>query len=895
MKITDRILRQLGVSFVAEQAGISEFRLNANSMKILLVPDPSARAVCVVQHVNVGSRHEGAGNTGYSHLLEHMLFKGTPSRNAARGNSYDDLMKRLGGIYNATTSVDRTNYFAKVPSAFLGEYLGHEADRLRNAIITDEDLRTEMPVVVDEFDIGENDPDQVTEKLLNATAFTEHPYKVDTIGSRSEVMQVTAASLKERLYEVYYHPNNVTLILVGGFDVAEALGLIVKHYGNIPPSPRPIPAMYTVEPQQFGERRFVISKPGDLPRVVMAFHVPQADHEDTPAVAALATMLGGTPASRLYRKLVNTGLASAAYSYAREAHDPGLFQVYAKLNPGVKPKTVERIILAEIDRMCNKLVGKAELARTKVQNLAGTVHLRANSLRFAQQLSEQEAVADWRWGANYDAAFDGLTAERIREVAQRYLHADNRTVGYFLPKAAAPAPTPKPEDSTPAPTPEPQQTPTPAPAPGKAKGNTGTASFAEQVKKVVLPNGLTVLLLPTQTESAIGVHLALSAGRSYAPADKRLVSGMVAQMLPMGSKKYSKARIAEMTSEMLVKFGFNESAFRSELATHVVPADMPRFLDLLSDVLVNPLFREDELELLKTSLAAELEEAAIDPGSRATLALRQAFYAQAAAFGAQSIEEQAKLLPTVTVDELRAFHAKFYSPKGAVLALVGKFDTDAMLATLTAKFGAWTGEDVPAPVAVSSGSPAAKAVNINIEGKDNLTILVGLPADISVHSPEYLAAMLANKALGGDTLTSRLGKEIREKRGLTYGITSRFADPTVEGGLWVVSMTTNAGKLSEALPLIRQIVEEYAREGIGEAELEQEREAMINAFALNLDAPVSIASQIAQCELTGRGVATLDTYEARAKAVTKADVDAVIRKCFRIGDAVTVVAGTLPA
>lgn len=898
MRPTDRILRQLGVSFVAEQGGVIEYRLNANSLKILLAPDPSARVVAVVQHVNVGSRHEGAGNTGYSHLLEHMLFKGTPTYSVARGNSYDDFMKRLGGVYNATTSLDRTNYYAKVPSAYLDQYLAYEADRLRNAIIIDEDLTTEMPVVVDEFDIGENDPDEVTEKMLNATVFTEHPYKIDTIGSRSEVMKVTAASLRERLYDIYYWPNNTTVIIVGGFDVAEALGSVVRHYGEIPPSPRPIPVPFTVEPPQQGERRFVINKPGDLPRVVMGFHVPQADHEDTHAIDALAAILGGGAASRLYRKLVNAGLASKVGSYSRHSHDPGVFKVYAKLTPGTKPRTVERIILNEIARISERLVTKAELERTMVQNRAGTVHLRANRLGFASSISEHEAAADWRWGENYDAAFEEVTRERIREVAQRYLHVDNRSVGYFIPTNA-------PAEAEPEPTPAPS---TPKSEPNgnggtgsgdatKGGGSKGPSNFADQVKKVVLTNGLTVMLMPTEVESAIGVSFATRAGESYAPADKRLVARMVSQMLTEGSQKYSKARIAELTSEMLVRLQFRASAFRTEMTTHVVPDDLPRFMDLLSDIVRQPLFAQAEVDLLKTNLAAELEEAAIDPHTRAFTALTQAFYAPGCAHYSDSIDTLATRLPAITAEDLRAFHSRFYSPKGTVLVLVGKFDADAMLKTIESKFGSWTGEDVPAPVAVTFGSLSQERRNIgiNIEGKDNLTILVGIPVEVSVNAPDFTAAFLANKALGGDTLNARLGKEIREKRGLTYGVTSGLVDPTVGGGLWLVEMTTNAGKIGQAVPLIGAVTKEFASNGIGEQELELERAGMINAFAMSLDTPADIARTLAGYEVTGRGVAAVDTYEQRVLAVTKADVDAAVRKYFRVDDAATVIAGTLPA
>ncbi len=866
MKISDTILKQLGISFVAQQGSLIEYRLDANGMKIVLAPDPTARIVAVVQHYNVGSRHEGAGNTGYSHLLEHMLFKGTPTFNAAKGNSYDDFMKRMGGVYNATTWLDRTNYFAKVPSAFLEQYLAYEADRMRNAIIIDADLATEMPVVVDEFDIGENDPDQILDKQLDATVFTEHPYKVSTIGARSEVMKVTAAALKEKLYEVYYHPNNSTLIIVGGFDVLQALGYVVRHYGKIRPSKHVIPVPFTVEPKQFGERRFVVSKAGDLPRVMMGFHVPCARHEDKIVIAALTSILSGSRASRLHQKLVNSGLVSAVEASSHDTHDAGVFKVYAKLTPGTKPQLVEKIILAELARVADTLVTKSELDRAKTQNRNGTVHLRTNKLKWASSISENEACADWQWGESYDNRFELVTAEQMREVAQRYLTVENRTVGYFLPKAeTAPVVT--------------------APKPTTFEGRT---------VKTVLTNGLTVLLMPTDVESAIGLSFTTRAGSVYAPADKGVVAHMVAKLLTEGSNKYSKKRIAELSAEMLVQLRFGAGTFRSDLSTHVVPADLTRFLDLLSDVLRNPLFRQDELNLLKTTIGAELEEDAMDPADRAATALTQALYPEGSPFRGDSVAIRAAQTAGVTVDDLRAFHAAYYSPKATVLTLVGKFDPAVVLKTIESKFGKWEGGDVAAPQAVHGINPTSQSINVNIVGKDNLTTLVGVPVQLSVTSADYLAAAVANKALGGDTLSARLGKEIREKRGLTYGVSCSLGDAWVEGGLWAVRMTTSGANLGQAVPLISQLVAEFVRDGIGEAELELERAGLINAFVMSLDAPVDIARTITMYEASGRGVAAMDSYEQRAMAVTKADVDAALRKHFRITDAVTVIAGTLP-
>ncbi len=881
--------RRFGITFVRKHAGICEFRLNSNSLRIILAVDPSARVAAVVQHIRVGSRHEGAGNTGYSHLLEHENFKDTDIYKQALGNSYVQFMKLMGGNYNATTSADRTNYYAVVPSAFLRQYLAYEANRLRNVNLTDDDLRTEMPVVLDEFDIGENNPDRVLQKLLMATMFTEHPYKGSTIGSRSEVIKVTAKALKERLYDLYYHPNNTTLIIVGGFDTATVLKDIAELYGEIPPSAQPIPEPYTVEPEQFGERRFQINKPGDLPRLMLGFHVPEAKHEDSYALQALALILGGGQSSRLFRKLVNQGLASAAGCGSQLSHDPGAFLFYAKLTPGTKPSLVEKIFLEEVERISRKLVSKRELQQVMELNRNGTILLRANNLQFALSISAHEANADWLWGEEWDANFERVTRESIIAVAAKYLKASNRTVGYFLPSeqqsADKHAPIQQPLFVVPKAVPvseRPLLLLTPQPA---------TSSYENDVKKLVLPNGFTIMLLPTTT-AAVGVSLALNAG-SHCDSSNRMVAFMVAAMLTEGSAKYSKAQIANLATRMGQGLAFSSDAFRTVSST-LVPSKLGEFLDLLADTLRQPLFREPELELLKKNMLASLSEAAKNPDARAATALRQSVYAPESPFYALSVEEKVSQIQAVTVADLRAFHQAFYGPKDAVLTLVGKFNGAAMFTLIKSKFGTWTGGVSRAePLLAVLPPEQARRINVQIDGKDNLTILFACPIDLLTTAPDYLAAVIANKALGGDTLNSRLGREVRERQGLTYGISSGLGDTSFGGALWTVRMTTNRDKVERAITLIAMVVNSFVLEGISEAELASEKIGLNTSFDMQLDNTLSIAATITNFAHSKRGLAAIDAYQSKLAAVTKEEVNIAIGKYFRADKALTVVAGSL--
>lgn len=908
--------------FVRESGGIFEYRLRSNQLKILLAPDPSARVVAIVQHVRVGSRHEGAGNTGYAHLTEHEMFKGSVKFNKQLGNDFDWFMKFMGGNFNATTGQDRTNYFALVPSAYLRQYLAYEADRLVNAFITDADLRTEMPVVSDEFGIQASEPDSMLSKLLMSTMFTEHPYKGSVIGSLSDIQHVTAEALKSRFYNVYYRPNNVTLIVAGGFDRDEALSDIIELYGKIPPSRKPIPQPHTVEPPQFGERRFVINKPGDLPRLIIGFHIPQADHPDTHALQALSSILGAGPASRLHRKLVNTGLASIAYSHSGLSHDPTVFEIYAKLTLGTKTDAVERIILAEIKRISEKLVSQRELRMVRDLNRSGTVLQRANPLRFAKSISEAEAFADWNWAEQFDEQFERVSREDILAVARRYLADSNRTVGAYVPGGEAMPPHVLPgERPSEAPTlaktvmAQPSAVSTPADSPATAQISSDApdlssseaevkvpqlllrpqirrSNYAERAVKRTLPNGLTVVLLQTNTE-AIGVNLTLNTGSHHYPHNK-LLAGVVSELLTAGSERYSKAQIADLTTRLGITVDFGTDSLRTTV-NNLVPGRIAKYLDLIADVLRHPLFAQQELDLLKTAMLAQHMEAAEITSIRASIALRQALYLPQSIHYADSLQTRAAMVQETAREDLLDFHELFYGPRGGVLALVGKFDVASMLALIESKFGDWKGgagradSDTLARDVVRYTS----RINVPIASKDNLTILVGQPSKIWVESPHYLAAMVANKALGGDTLSARLGKAIREERGLTYGVTSGFSDNTVKGAPWTIKMTTNRSKVEQAIPLIGEVVDDFIQGGIGAVELETEKIALSTAFDMQMDGPLSIARALSGIVYAGRDISSLDAHQARLAAVTKDEVDDTIRNHFNLANAVTVVAGNL--
>jgi zinc protease len=381
----------------------------------------------------VGSRNEAVGHTGSTHLLEHMLFKGTPTYNKHKGTQIASVLQRQGGVFNADTWFDRTRYYEMLPSDQLELAIHLEADRMRNSFIADEDRQSEMTVVRNELERGENEPSSVLHERLWAMAFREHPYHHPTIGWRSDVEGVPTSRLKE-FYNTFYHPNNATAIIVGDFDEAAALDLMNKHFGGIPQSSTPIPPMYTVEPAQEGEIRFMLRRVGQLGLINIGWHIPEAVHADTPALSVLDTLLSAGITSRLYQALVETQMAVDVGAQAYQFLDPGLFMLHVTLRPDVAHADAERVALEVVEKLKTEDVPEKELRKAKNLITTQMIYLRDSPMGVARVIAEAEAVANWKMFVDLPRMVEQVIADDIKRVATTYFKDDNRTVGWFIPK-----------------------------------------------------------------------------------------------------------------------------------------------------------------------------------------------------------------------------------------------------------------------------------------------------------------------------------------------------------------------------------------------------------------------------------------------------------------------------
>jgi zinc protease len=429
-----------GFTYVRTVGSVSEYRLDSNGLTVLLMPDRSAPVVAFMVTYRVGSRNEVTGTTGATHLLEHLMFKGSPNFNREKGTNVDQFMETVGGTYNATTWLDRTNYYAVMGRDHLEGYVAIEADRMRNLWLRDEDRKPEMTVVRNEFEIGENDPRETLDKEIWAAAFQAHPYSHSTIGWRSDIENVPIEKLRE-FYDTFYWPDNSTVTIIGDFDPVKALAIVRKHYGGYTRAPKPIPQVYTVEPEQTGPRRVTVRRAGELGVVGVAYKTPDARHADQAALQVLAAILGSGKTSRFYRALTDQNLTLGVDADVGTFHDPSLFQVYANLAPGADHAQVEKILVEEIERIRREGVTDAEVAMAQSKYAAATAYGRDGAFAIASILNEAIAAGDWTLYYRMEEAVRRVTAADVKRVADTYLVPDKSTTGWFVPLPPQPAGT----------------------------------------------------------------------------------------------------------------------------------------------------------------------------------------------------------------------------------------------------------------------------------------------------------------------------------------------------------------------------------------------------------------------------------------------------------------------
>jgi len=797
-----------GVTQGPSAEGISEYRFS-NGFKLLLMPDASKPTVTVNMTYLVGSRQENYGETGMAHLLEHLMFKGTPQHSAIP----QEFSKR-GMNFNGTTSLDRTNYyeFFQASDDNLQWALGMEADRMLNSFIARKDLDSEMTVVRNEFESGENSPGSVMVKRMQSVAFDWHNYGNATIGNRSDIEHVKIENL-QAFYRTYYQPDNAVLLVAGKFDPAKVLTWVNQRFGKMAKPTRTLPDFWTVEPTQDGERQFTIRRSGDVQLVYAGYKIPAGLHIDSDAIGIAADILADTPNGRLHKLLVESGKASEILQFQLGGYAPGLQIIGAVVKKGESLEPVRQALTDAIESFATTPPTEAEMTRIRVSNANAYEKLLSDHQRIGIALSNVLALGDWRLLFAGRDQVDKITSQQVAAAAAKYFRRDNRTVGLFIPedqpqRSEIPA-TPSVESALQA------YQPRAAIATGEAF-DTSPANLDQRTQHLRV-GGLKLALLPKKTRGqTVSVRIKLNWGDAQTLFGKKTVAAMTDGMLERGSQTMTREQLADEFARL--KLSGNAYSFQT------TRGNLDAALRLMSDVLQHPRFDAADFEQLRKQTLVSLESSRNDPTALASRALAQHFdhYPVGDWRAARSLDQQIAEVQAVTLEEVKAFHRNFYGASSGEIAIVGDFDADAAARTIQQTLGNWNSAAPYQRVLQEYAEVAPTRQLINTPDKENGTYLAKLSLDMRDEDPDYAALVVANYLIGGASMKSRLADRVRQREGLSYSIGTSLAVGAISNagqfGIGAIAAPQNLDKVDSA---IREELQAVIKQGFTTDELER--------------------------------------------------------------------------
>lgn len=878
---------------VTEIEGISEYRL-PNGVKVLLFPDPSKEVVTVNMTIFVGSRHEGYGEAGMAHLLEHMLFKGTPTH----PNVPKSLQDR-GARFNGTTWMDRTNYYETLPASDenLEFALRLESDRLVNSFIRGEDLESEMTVVRNEFERGENSPLRVLMQRMQAAAYEWHNYGQSTIGNRSDIERVPIPNLR-RFYKKFYRPDNSMVIVAGKFDSEKALSLIQKYFGELPVPNTPMDETYTVEPPQDGERTVVLRRVGEVQNVGVAYHIPASSHPDFAAMKALVYVFADEPSGRLYKNMVESKIATNIYSLAYAFAEPGLFMSIAEVPDDASIEEARATLIELMEHsLRHEPVTEQELERARQQILKQRESEAADSDRIAVSLSDWAAQGDWRLYFLYRDAIESLTVENVQEVAERYFVRNNRTVGLFIPtEKAERVSIPEAPDLTAVLN---NYKGREAVAAGEQFDPAPLAIEARTERGQLLP-GIQYALLPKKTRGGyVSLMLTIRFGDADTLVDKIGAVELLGIMMARGTEKLDYQQLQDEMTRLRAEVSMSSTVGLLQTEIKTKREFLPEVITLLGDLLRRPRLEETELEVLRSQIVTQLQQSLVNPQALAPREVRRALspYGKDDIRYVKSIEEEIEMYQDVKIDEIRSLHKNFLSNQAGELAAVGDFDPDELKSLVKAQLEDW---DTSHPYKRVDKDPHPEISGvvklIETPDKANAVFYGQQQYAMADDDPSYAPLVLGNFVLGSSGLSSRLGDRVRQKEGLSYGVGSGLSagskDDRVDFTLFAITNPENKDRLLE---VIVEEIDRLRESGVTEEELAAAKESYLKKARVRRTNDSPLATELILSMFNERTMEYHAQHEQRIENATIESVNQAIRSYIDPDKLVIGIAGDFAA
>ena len=876
------------VSNISLTKGVRKTVLD-NGLIVLTKEVHTAPVVSVQVWYRVGSRNEKAGVNGISHQLEHLMFKGTTDRPVQFGR----LFSALGSQFNAFTSYDETAYFGTVQRDKLEALLTLEADRMESALVGPEQLTSEKRVVISELQGYENSPGYRLSRAVMRAAYPNRAYGLPVGGTKADVQKFTVEQVRN-YYQTYYSPSNATLVVTGDFATEAVLKTVQQNFGklqkrgNAETDKAPAtPAISTVQ-----QPPIVLKQPGSAALLQAIYPLPNVNHPDVPAIDLMDGILTSGRSSRLYQALVESGLASSVGANASELIEPGWYEINATAAPGKELSKIATVLQQELAKVQQQPVTTEELNRAKTQLQASFVLSNQDISSQATQLGYNQTVAgDYRYSERYLDAISKVTAADIQRVAKTYLTPAKQTIGFFEPTQLNGKPGTSnagtgrtAENFSPGKPVDPAELAKYLPPATSATDST-KQSLPEQF---TLNNGLKVLLLADHSVPSVNLSGQINAGSEFDTNAKAGLAAFTAGNLMNGTQTQNALSLAKTLEDRGASLGFGAGREGVTVGGYGLSANLPILIQDLADVLQNATFPANQLELSRQRALISLKILLDDPRGLGRRVFQQVIYPENHPFHSFPTEQS---LTSITRDDLLGFYQEHYRPDTTTIALVGDFDPTKVKALLNQAFDQWHAKGKPPVLNIPPVSlpQATTRQNQLIPGKAEAVTYIGYNG-ISRKDSRFYAAAVLNQILGGDTLSSRLGTEVRDRQGLTYGIYSAFA-AGISPGPFLIQMQTSPGDAQKAIASTLALLKQFREQGVTEAELNTAKRAITNSYPVDLANPSDVSTIILDNSVYGLSASEIRDFPKRISAVTMAQVQQAIQEFIQPDKLVIVTAG----
>ncbi len=870
--------------------GITEYTL-PNGLQVLLFPDASKQTTTVNITYFVGSRHEGYGETGMAHLLEHLVFKGTPN--------HPDIPQELtehGSRPNGTTWYDRTNYFETFTATEenLDWALDLEADRMVNSFISAKDLESEMTVVRNEFEAGENSPFGVLMERTLSTAFLWHNYGQSTIGARADIENVPIERL-QAFYRKYYQPDNAVLVVAGKFDPAKTLALIEQKFGGILRPDRsgaPLYPTYTAEPTQDGERSVTLRRVGDVQIAMSVYHLPSGTHPDFAALDVLGEVLGSEPSGRLYQALVEQKKAANIGSFAFQLREPGVLLSFAEVRREGSLDSAKAILTDVVESVAAQAPTAQEVDRAKTSLLKNIELALNNSGRIGLQLSEWASMGDWRMLFIHRDRIKQVTTADVQRVAALYLKPSNRTLGLFIPtegpdRAEIPA--------------IPDITDLVADYRGDTTRSVGEefdpspTNIEARTVRSSLPSGLKLALLPKTTRGgSVVVRATLRFGAEASLMHRATAADLAGSMLLRGTTTHTRQEIKDEFDRLQAQVSVSGDATSANVRIETTRENLPGVLRLLGEVLREPAFDSSEFDALKEELLANLEEQKSEPIPQAMTALNRHLnpYPEGHPSYTMTFDERIDAITNTTLAELKSFYNDFYGVGAGELAVVGDFDPAVVGDLANQIFGEWRSPSAFTRIPSQYVDVPAENRSLETPDKANAVFVAGQTLRLRDDDPDYPALVLGNYMLGGGFLNSRLATRIRQKEGLSYGVGSQFFASAVDRYGQFFGFAIYAPENVEALEAaFKEEIQKVLTEGYTDEEVAAAKTGYLQSRQVSRAQDSELASLLSRYLFVRRTLSFDAAMEERIANLTSAEILAAMQRYIDVAKISIIKAG----